>query len=153
MTRCWDNIAFHNWFINQEKFLVITFEIWIWIRSHDCGCLVAWFCYQLIARPGNKTATVSWPDPYIHHYAQMYVSGYTWWYGYRKTFFILTSNRDTDRDSVYSCIIYFTVFYLYICGVILPAFMLLCMYCAFIRMLYFVRTWRNITDQSKEKKT
>ena len=29
----------------------------------SCGCLVTWFCYQLIAKPGNKTATVSWPDP------------------------------------------------------------------------------------------
>ena len=27
-------------------------------------CLVTWFCYQLIAKLGNKTATVSWPDPY-----------------------------------------------------------------------------------------
>ena len=24
--------------------------------------LVTWFCYQLIAKPGNKTVTVSWPD-------------------------------------------------------------------------------------------
>ena len=36
----------------------------IWVRSRNCGCLVTWFCYQLIAIPGNKTATVSWPDPY-----------------------------------------------------------------------------------------
>ena len=36
----------------------------IWIRSRNCGCLVTWFCYQLIAKPGNKTATVSWPDPF-----------------------------------------------------------------------------------------
>ena len=36
----------------------------IWVRSQNCGCLVTWFCYQLIAKPGNKTATVSWPDPY-----------------------------------------------------------------------------------------
>ena len=78
----------------------------------------------------------------------MYVPGYTWWYGYRNTFIHFTNNGATDRDSVYSCIIYFTVFYLYICGIILPAFMLLCMYCAFIRMLYFVRKWRNKTDQS-----
>ena len=35
----------------------------IWVRSRSCGCLVTWFCYQLIAKPGNKTATVSWPDP------------------------------------------------------------------------------------------
>ena len=36
---------------------------YIWVRSRNCGCLVTWFCYQLIAKPGNKTATVSWPDP------------------------------------------------------------------------------------------
>ena len=34
-----------------------------WVRSRNCGCLVTWFCYQLIAKPGNKTATVPWPDP------------------------------------------------------------------------------------------
>ena len=37
----------------------------IWVRSRDCGWLVTWFCYQLIAKPGNKTATVLWPDPSI----------------------------------------------------------------------------------------
>ena len=37
----------------------------IWVRSRNCGCLVTWFCYQLIAKPGNKTAAVSWPDPSI----------------------------------------------------------------------------------------
>ena len=37
----------------------------IWVRSRNCGCLVTWFCYQLIAKPGNKTVAVSWPDPYI----------------------------------------------------------------------------------------
>ena len=36
----------------------------IWVRSGNCRCLVTWFCYQLIAKPGNKTAAVSWPDPY-----------------------------------------------------------------------------------------
>ena len=36
----------------------------IWVRSRNCGCLVTWFCYQLIAKPGNKTAAVPWPDPY-----------------------------------------------------------------------------------------
>ena len=37
----------------------------IWARTRNCGCLVAWICYQLIAKPGNKTAAVSWPDPYF----------------------------------------------------------------------------------------
>ena len=44
------------WFFNRLN---------IWVRSRNCGCLVTWFCYQLIAKPGNKTATVSWPDPYV----------------------------------------------------------------------------------------
>ena len=39
-------------------------NIKIWVRSRNCGCLVTWFCYQLIAKPGNKTATVPWPDRY-----------------------------------------------------------------------------------------
>ena len=34
-----------------------------WIRSWRCSCLVTWFCYQLIAKPGNKTAASPWPDP------------------------------------------------------------------------------------------
>ena len=38
---------------------------WIWIRSGRCGCLVTWFCYHLIAKPGHKTASLSWPDLYI----------------------------------------------------------------------------------------
>ena len=29
-----------------------------------CGCFVTWFCYHLIAKPGNKTATPLWLDPY-----------------------------------------------------------------------------------------
>ena len=37
----------------------------IWVRSRRCGCLVTWFCHQMIAKPGNKTAAHSWPDQYI----------------------------------------------------------------------------------------
>ena len=36
----------------------------IWVRSRRCSCLVTWFCYQLIAKPGNKAAShtpVTWP--------------------------------------------------------------------------------------------
>ena len=36
----------------------------IWVRSRNCGCLVTWFCYQLIAKPGNKTAAVPWSHLY-----------------------------------------------------------------------------------------
>ena len=44
----------------------LTMTVGIWVRSRNFGCLVTctWFCYQLIAKPGNKTATVLWPNPY-----------------------------------------------------------------------------------------
>ena len=38
----------------------------ICIRSRNWGCLVTWFCYQLIAKPGNKTAAVPWPGSYLY---------------------------------------------------------------------------------------
>ena len=44
--------------------LTFTWTENIWVRSRNCGSLVTWFCYPLIAKPGNKTAAVSWPDPY-----------------------------------------------------------------------------------------
>ena len=40
-------------------------SICIWVGSRNWDCLVTWFCYQLIAKPGNKTAPVSLPDPYV----------------------------------------------------------------------------------------
>ena len=39
----------------------------IWVRSWRCSCLVTWFCCHLIAKPGNKTAPPSRPNPYKHH--------------------------------------------------------------------------------------
>ena len=50
--------------LNKQSFAMITLSSTIWVRSRNCGCLVTCFCYQLIAKPGNKTAAVSWPDPY-----------------------------------------------------------------------------------------
>ena len=36
----------------------------LWIRSRNCGRLATRPCYQLITKPGNKTATVTRSDPY-----------------------------------------------------------------------------------------
>ena len=49
-----DNLSL-SWWIHVES---------IWVGSQRYGSLVAWFCYQLIARPGNKTGAARWPDPY-----------------------------------------------------------------------------------------
>ena len=35
--------------------------MYIWLGSWRCGCLVTWFCYLLIEKPGNKTAAPLWP--------------------------------------------------------------------------------------------
>ena len=46
------------------------------VRSRRCACLVTWFCYEIIAKPGDKTDTPSWPDPYaywISHLGPSYV--------------------------------------------------------------------------------
>ena len=49
------------WFIGTYSSGFIF--LW-WVRSRRCICLVTWFCYHLIAKLGNKTASLSWPDPY-----------------------------------------------------------------------------------------
>ena len=40
-------------------------ELMTWVRSRRWACLVTWFCYHLIAKPGKRTGTPLWPDPYI----------------------------------------------------------------------------------------
>ena len=49
---------------------------YIWVRPRKCGCLVTWFCYQLIAKPGNKTAAVPWPRPYAGICADSHTTAY-----------------------------------------------------------------------------
>ena len=48
---------------NNQQVHRIFFHDRSWVRSRRCGCFVTWFCYHLIAKPGNKTATPSWHDP------------------------------------------------------------------------------------------
>ena len=47
--------------------------------SWNCGCHAIW---QLIAKPGNKTAAVPWPDPYE----------VTWYLGYAPSFSSVNCN-------------------------------------------------------------
>ena len=61
LNQCWLIIS-EDWCHSfQGNFIWNTHGIWV--RSRNCGCLVTWFCYQLIAKPGDKTAAVPWPDP------------------------------------------------------------------------------------------
>ena len=45
--------------------LFICLWSYIWVRSRRCGRPATWSCYQLIAKPDNKTAPRSRPDPYL----------------------------------------------------------------------------------------
>ena len=47
-----------------RKHLSVLCFVSIWVRSENCGCLVTWFCFKIIAKSGNRTATVPWLDPY-----------------------------------------------------------------------------------------
>ena len=61
--------------------------------GHETGCLVTWFCYQLIAKPGNKTAAVSWPDPFEFRFKfHWFFSSrsnrqyqFRWWFGEKRS--------------------------------------------------------------------
>ena len=60
----------------RDFYFFLSFQsvlVYIWVTSRNCGCLVTCFCYQLIAKPGNKTATVSWPDQQVYIY--IYIPG------------------------------------------------------------------------------
>ena len=39
----------------------------LWVKPWRCCCLVPWFCYQWIAKPGNKTVAPPWLDIYFVH--------------------------------------------------------------------------------------
>ena len=58
--------------LSQDAFglILLISNMIIWVKSQNYGCLVTWFCYQLIAKPGNKTAAVPWPNPYTHKFYQ-----------------------------------------------------------------------------------
>ena len=53
--------------IKRVHLLLLLQSTWIsiWVWSRRGTCLVTWFCYQKIAKPGNKTGPPSWPYP--HH--------------------------------------------------------------------------------------
>ena len=51
----------------------------IWVRSRRWGCLVTWFCYQMIAKPGNRTSPPPWPDPYHSQWWFLLLIGWKLW--------------------------------------------------------------------------
>ena len=62
----YDGIGSECW-VRSEHFWLLRFGGYFalckWVISQRCTWLVTWFCYHLIAKSGNKTASPSWPDP------------------------------------------------------------------------------------------
>ena len=66
---CWFLARIHGFFSTLPKFgqsFFLPNNLFIWVRSRNVAVLLTWFCYQLIAKPGDKTAAVTWPDPYTY---------------------------------------------------------------------------------------
>ena len=76
--QCWSIVDYASGTNFSETQAKILWRKCIWVRSRNCGCLVTWFCYQLIAKPGNKTAAVPWPDPFENIMYKM--SAIPWWH-------------------------------------------------------------------------
>ena len=62
----WTHYTFNNIIILDIGSTIMPelFDFVIWVGSWNWGYLVTWFCYQLIAKPGNKSTPVLSPDPY-----------------------------------------------------------------------------------------
>ena len=104
-----------NW---ETDVICATLVLYMWVGSRNCGCLVAWICYQLMAKPGSRTATVPWPDPYVSlftvymmHRLSVYIL-----YGHTNGVLILvTSYLHIHFSYVHECILtalYWAVFVL-----------------------------------------
>ena len=57
---CWQCEAISTWYLYNLHWITQCILARIWVRSRKCRCLVPWFCYQVIAKPNNKTAAPSW---------------------------------------------------------------------------------------------
>ena len=96
-----NDLCFMSQCVTDQSFLFS-----IWVTSQNCDCHVTWFCYQLIAKPGNKTATVSWPDPYIVQFHYNTVQYNTllhtahWWLNTLR----LSQNGCHFPDNIFKCI-------------------------------------------------
>ena len=112
------------------------------VGPRRCGCLIAWLCYQLMARLSGGTVAPPWPDPcayvrectwpicaWIYVFIDAYIfnclitrtCNFSFWYYY----LILNINPISDEKIIYMCLpgVY----------TILPVF-----YCFYYKFLLFV---------------
>ena len=118
---------------------------WIFHQNEDfsVSVLVAWSCYQLMAKPGSRTAAVPWPDPYVFtvymtHRLSVYII-----YGHTNGALILvTSYLHIHFSYVHECIL--TALYCAVFVLLMHVFLSL----SLLLLLYIVRNDENKDDQS-----
>ena len=67
-----------------------------WVKSQNCSCLVTWFCYQLIAKPSNKTTAPPWPDPNIWLLTSSEVEWYVSFHASQSSVSIAQTDKKND---------------------------------------------------------
>ena len=65
------------WFSCPSNTLYTHTYICISVRSRRCSGLVSWFCYHLIAKPGNKTGAPSCDLTHIHTSIYVYITEFS----------------------------------------------------------------------------
>ena len=130
----------YNW---ETDVICATLALYMWVGSRNCGCLVAWFCYQFMAKPGSRTAAVPWPDPYVFtvymtHRLSVYI---LYWYTHA-ALILVTSYLHIHFNYVHECIL--TALYCAVYVLLMHVFLWL----SLLLLLYIVRNDENKDDQS-----
>ena len=129
-----------NW---ETDVMCATLVLYIWVGSRNCGCLVAWFCYQLMARPGSKTVAVPWPDSYVFIvYMTQRLSVCNIYGNTNDALILVTSYWHIHFSYVHECI--FTALYCAVFVLLMQVFLWL----SLLLLLYIVRNDENKDSQS-----
>ena len=130
----------YNW---ETDVICATLVLYMWVGSRNCGCLVAWFCYQFMAKPGGGTAAVPWPGPYVFTvYMTHRLSVYILYWHTNAALILVTSYLHIHFSYVHECIL--TALYCAVFVLLMHVFLWL----SLLLLLYIVRNDENKDDQS-----
>ena len=117
----------------------------MWVGSRNCGCLVAWLCYQFMAKPGSRTAAVPSPGPYVFTvYMTHRLSVYILYWHTNAALILVTSYLHIHFSYVHECIL--TALYCAVFVLLMHVFLWL----SLLLLLYIVRNDENKDDQSNQ---
>ena len=130
----------YNW---ETDVICATLFLYMLVGSRNCGCLVAWLCYQFMAKPGSRTAAVPWPEPYVFTvYMTLRLSVYILYWHTNAALILVTSYLHIHFSYVHECIL--TALYCAVFVLLMHVFLWL----SLLLLLYIVRNDENKDDQS-----